>query len=84
MLWNDKLIYIPDLIKEIFVFYIRNQMYTNEKVTETLKQMIYNYAYGELPSDSKQWLSCYCLRSAKLMREQYIYDVVKEFMKLIF
>ena len=84
MLWNDKLIYIPDLIKEIFVFYIRNQMYTNEKVTETLKQMIHNFAYGEITSNPKQWLSCYCLRSAKIMREQYFCEVGKEFMKLIF
>ena len=84
MLWGDKLIYIPDLIKEIFVFYIRNQMFTDEKASKTLEQMLEDYSNMELSPDRKNWMSCYCLGSAKGLRKQFIYDVVKEFMKLIF
>ena len=84
MIWNEKLIYIPDLIEEIFVFYIRNQMYTNEKVTEACKQMIHDYVELEFPLTLKECLNGKHLSSTKKFRESYIYDIVKEFMKLIF
>ena len=84
MLLNDKLVYIPDLIKEIFVFYIRAQMFTNEKLSKACEQMIHDYVYLEFPDDLKYCINGKCLVSAKKVREPYIYDVVKEFMKLIF
>ena len=40
MLWDDKLIYVPDLIKEFIVFYFRAKMYENEKASKFIKQII--------------------------------------------
>ena len=81
MLWNEKMIYVPDLIKEIFVFYIRSQMFTNEKLSKFWIQKIEEYT--ELPPKPKNWVSCRCLGSAKGLKEQFVYDVANEFMKLI-
>ena len=43
ILWNEKLIFVPDLIKEILVFFIRNLLFTNEKVSEWLISKIEEY-----------------------------------------
>ena len=48
MFWNEKLIYVPDLIKEIIVFYIRSKMFTDEELSKFFKNIIEEYTENEL------------------------------------
>ena len=83
MLWDDKLIYVPDLIKEFIVFYIRDKMFENEKGTEFLKQIISDYVdfdcfINPKPANTK------CYGSVKRLKDEFVCNVTNEFMKLIF
>ena len=85
MLWNDKVIYVPDLIKEIIVFYIRKKMFENEEATEFLVQIITDYTNNGMwyikPSASA--VPKY-LGKVKRLKDEFIRDVTNDFMKLIF
>ena len=84
MLWDNKLIYVPDLIKEIIVFYIRSQMFENEEGTEFLKQIISDHVYSDLMLSPKTAVNTKCLGSVKRLKDEFVCNVTKEFMKLIF
>ena len=86
MFWNDKLIYVPDLIKEIIVFYIRSKMFTDEEASKFFKNIIKEYTESELNLffNPKTRVSPRCLGSLKGLKNEFIHNVVNEFMKLIF
>ena len=86
MFWNDKLIYVPDLIKEIIVFYIRSKMFTDETISKFFKNIIEEYTESKLNlfSNPKTRVSPRCLGSLKGLKDEFIHNVVNEFMKLIF
>ena len=84
MLWDNKLIYVPDLIKEIIVFYIRSQMFENEEGTEFLKQIIADYVNNDIDLNPKTRVNTKCLGSVKRLKDVFVCNVTNEFMKLIF
>ena len=86
MFWNEKLIYVPDLIKEIIVFYIRSKMFTDETISKFFKNIIEEYTESKLNlfSNPKTRVSCRCVGSLKGLKDEFIHNVVNEFMKLIF
>ena len=86
MFWNEKLIYVPDLIKEIIVFYIRSKMFTDETISKFFKNIIKEYTESKLNlfSNPKTRVSCRCVGSLKGLKDEFIHNVVNEFMKLIF
>ena len=85
MFWNDKLIYVPDLIKEIIVFYIRSKMFTDEELSKFFQNIIEDYTENiNLFFNPKTRVSCRCVGSLKGLRDEFICNVVNEFMKLIF
>ena len=86
MFWNEKLIYVPDLIKEIIVFYIRSKMFTDETISKFFKNIIEEYTESEvnLFFNPKTRVSCRCVGSLKGLKDEFIHNVVNEFMKLIF
>ena len=85
MFWNEKLIYVPDLIKEIIVFYIRSKMFTNEELSKFFKNRIAEYTENvNLFFNPKTRVSPRCLGSVKGLKDEFIHNVVNEFMKLIF
>ena len=84
MLWDDKLIYVPDLIKEFIVFYIRDKMFANEKATEFLKQIISDYVDFDCFINPKASRVTKCLGSVKPLKDEFVCNVTNEFIKLIF
>ena len=84
MLWDNRLIYAPDLIKEFIVFYIREKMFENEKASEFLKQIISDYVYSDLFMSPKTAANTKCLGSVKRLKDEFVCNVTNEFMKLIF
>ena len=85
MFWNDKLIYVPDLIREIIVFYIRSKMFTDEELSKFFKNRIVEYTENvNLFFNPKTRVSPRCLGSLKGLKDEFIHNVVNEFMKLIF
>ena len=85
MFWNDKLIYVPDLIKEIIVFYIRSKMFTDEELSKFFQNIIEDYTENiNLFFNPKTRVSCRCVGSLKGLKDEFIHNVVNEFMKLIF
>ena len=84
MLWDNKRIYVPDLIKEIIVFYIRSQMFENEEGTEFLKQIIADYVNNDIDLNPKTRVNTKCLGSVKRLKDVFVCNVTNEFMKLIF
>ena len=86
MFWNEKLIYVPDLIKEIIVFYIRSKLFADEEASKFFKNIIKDYTESELNLffNPKTRVSCRCVGSLKGLKDEFIHNVVNEFMKLIF
>ena len=84
MLWDDKLIYVPDLIKEFIVFYFRVKMYENETVTDFLRQIISSYVHSGLMLSPKTAMDLKSFGHVKKLRDEFVYNVTNEFMKLIF
>ena len=84
MLWNEKLIYVPDLIKQILVFYIRSQILTNEKVSEWFKEKVKEYVYSDELYNPKNWIKSRLLADTHSLNEKFVYNVTNEFIKLIF
>ena len=84
MLWDNKLIYAPDLIKEFIVFYIRDKMFENEKATEFLKQIISDYVDSDCFINPKTTANSKCYGSVKRLKDEFVCNVTNEFMKLIF
>ena len=84
MLWDNKLIYAPDLIKEFIVFYIRDKMFENEEATEFLKQIILDYVDSDCFIKPKTTANSKCYGSVKRLKDEFVCNVTKEFMNLIF
>ena len=84
MLWDGKIIYAPDLIKEFIVFYIRAKMFENEKATEFLKQIIAYHVFSDLMLSPKTAANSKCYGSVKRLKDEFVCNVTNEFMKLIF
>ena len=84
MLWDNKLIYAPDLIKEFIVFYIRDKLFENEKATEFLKQIVSDYVYSDCFINPKTTANSKCYGSVKRLKDEFVCNVTNEFMKLIF
>ena len=84
MLWDDKLIYVPDLIKEFIVFYFRAKMYENEKASKFIEQEIVNYVNSDLMLSPKNAMDLKSFLHVRKLRDEFVYNVTNEFMKLIF
>ena len=84
MLWDDKLIYVPDLIKEFIVFYFRAKMYENEKASKFIKQEIVNYVNSDLMLSPKTAMDLKSFLHVRKLRDEFVCNVTNEFMKLIF
>ena len=84
MLWDDKHIYVPDLIKEFIVFYFRAKMYENEKASKFLEQEIVNYVNSGLMLSPKNAMDLKSFLHVKKLRDEFVGNVTNEFMKLIF
>ena len=84
MLWNNKLIYVPDLIKEIIVFYIRGKMFENEGPSQFLRQIITYHVQNAIDLNPKTKINGKCLGSVKRLKDEFVCNVTNEFMKLIF
>ena len=85
ILWNEKLIFLPDLIKEILVFYIRSLLFANREATEFLKRKISDYVdkMDYLWFNPKTKLDPRLLGRTNTLDEEFVHNVSKEFMKLI-
>ena len=84
MLWDDKLIYVPDLIKEFIVFYFRAKMYENEKASKFIEQEIVNYVNSDLMLSPKTAMDLKSFLHVRKLRDEFVCNVTNEFMKLIF
>ena len=83
MLWNDKLLFLPDLIKEVIVFYIRNQMWEDgdHAGAEAFVEKVMNRNWT---LQFENWIPARLLASVRRLDDEFVFEVGKEFMKLIF
>ena len=85
ILWNEILIFLPDLIKEILVFYIRSLLFANEDASELFRRKISAYVdkMDYLWYNPKTKLDARLIGRTKTLDEEFVHNVSKEFMKLI-
>ena len=84
ILWNEKLIFAPDLIKEILVFFIRSLLFANEEASELLRRKISEYTRDDYVwFNPKTKLDARLIGRTKTLDEEFVHNVSKEFMKLI-
>ena len=77
IVWNEKLTYVPDLIKEIIVFYIRSKLFADEEASKFFKNIIKEYTKNvNLFFNPKTRVSYRCVGSLKGLKDEFIHNVV--------
>ena len=77
---NEKRVFLPDLVREIIVFHIRDQMWKDEDGAEGFveKVMEYNWRQKEI----KNWINVGFSAKVRKLHEEAIDQICKEFMKM--
>ena len=82
-IWKEKMVFLPDLVKEIIVFHIRDQMWKDgDRVAAkafAAKAMEYNF--GQLKM--KDWISASLVGNIRKLDDKTIETICKELMKII-
>ena len=80
---NDKKVFLPDLVKEIIVFHIRDQMWKDgdRKATEAFieKAMEYNFSQKK----NKDWIDAGFLAKVRRLDDEAVMPICKELVKMI-
>ena len=79
---NDTKVHLPDLVKEIIVFHIRDQMWKDEDGAEAFVAKVFEYNMAILEKSTKNWIQPGFLARVRNLDEETIEQICKEFMKL--
>ena len=80
---NDKKVFLPDLVKEIIVFHIRDQMWKDEDKAAAEAFMEKAMEYNFLHKKMKDWIDPGFLARVRRLDDEAIEPICKEFMKII-
>ena len=78
------MVFLPDLVKEIIVFHIRDQMWKDEEGLEksSLGQEIMKYNFEIYGGKMKKWVNAGFLARVRKLDDETIEQICKAFMKL--
>ena len=77
---SDKRIFLPDLVREIIVFRIRDQMWKDEDGAEAFIEKVMEYNWTK--KKQKDWINAGFLARVRRLDDETIEQICKEFMKL--
>ena len=80
---NEKKVFLPDLVKEIIVFHIRDQMWKDgdRKATETFMEKAMEYNFSQ--QKNKDWIGAGFLAKVRRLDDEAVMPICKELMKMI-
>ena len=77
---NEKKVFLPDLVREIIVFHIRDQMWKDEDGAEAFVEKVVEHNFQT--KKPKDWIQAGFLRRVRELDDETIEQICKEFMKL--
>ena len=80
---NDKKVFLPDLVKEIIVFHIRDQMWKDgdRKATEAFMEKVVEYNFGVIKN--KDLIDVGFLAKVRRVDDEAVMPICKELVKMI-
>ena len=83
-IYNEKKVELPDLVKEIIVFHIRDKIWANEAEAKAFcGQIADNMSSARTAKERDGWLkSAGLIRRVRMLDDEIIEKICKEFMKL--
>ena len=79
---NEKRFFLPDLVREILVFHIRDQMWKDENGAEAFIEKVCEYNFSLNEKTTKNWIQARFLRRVRELDDETIEQICKEFMKM--
>ena len=80
---NGTLVFLPDLVKEIIVFHIRDQMWKDEDGPEGSPFWEALIKYNFQQTKTKDWIQVAFVRDVRKLEDEAIEKICKEFMKFV-
>ena len=82
-IWKEKRFFLPDLVKEIIVFHVREQMWKDgdRAATEAFLQKALEFNFER--QKMKDWISAAFLANLRKLDDETIETICKELMKII-
>ena len=83
-IYNEKKVELPDLVKEIIVFHIRDKIWTNEAEAKAFVEQISTNMFATQKAKERDgWLkSALLIARVRRLDDETIEKICKEFMKL--
>ena len=80
---NEKKVFLPDLVREIIVFHIRDQMWKDgdREATEAFTEQVLEYNFSQ--QKMKDWISAGFLAKVRRLDDEAVMPICKELMKMI-
>ena len=79
---NEKMVFLPDLVREIIVFHIRDQMWKDEDGAEAFVEKVCEYNFSLNDKTTKNWIKAGFLARVRMLDDETIEQICKEFMKM--
>ena len=81
---NEKKVFLPDLVREIIVFHIRDQMWKDEDgaAGSAFMEKVLEYNLAKTEKTLKNWIHPRFLAGVRRLDDETIEQICKEFMKL--
>ena len=82
---NDKRVHLPDLVREIIVFHIRDQMWKDEDgaAGSAFFNGVVEYNLAKTDKTTKNWIQAGFLARIRKLDDETIEQICKEFMKMV-
>ena len=80
---NERKVFLPDLVKEIIVFHIRDQMWKDgdREATETFMEKVVEYNFSQ--QKKKDMIDAGFLTKVRRVDDEAVMPICKELMKMI-
>ena len=80
LICNEKMVFLPDLVREIIVFHIRDQMWKDKNGAEAFVDKLMEY--NSFQNKQKDQISAGFLARVRKLDDETIEQICKEFMKM--
>ena len=85
LICNGKMVFLPDLVREIIVFHIRDQMWKDEDgaAGSAFFNGVMEYNLAKTDKTTKNWIQAGFLARIRKLDDETIEQICKEFMKMV-
>ena len=85
LICNGKMVFLPDLVREIIVFHIRDQMWKDEDgaAGSAFFNEVVEYNLAKTDKHTKNWIQVRFLAGVRMLDDETIEQICKEFMKMV-